>query len=271
MIARGVTVPIVDRFQIIDVGDQQREPVPGTSMIWKAVNDRHGHAEMAIKGPLGAGFRSRTDDGLLPAGEDHQKFVAPDAAADVVGAQAVAQKASHPAERLIARGVTVPIVDRFQIIDVPGYRFSVLVADVDDLKGVNDRHGHAVGDQAIRWVAGFLSHGLRADDVCCRIGGDEFLVILPACGGDACRRFVKRVRARWQVAAQAREQAGGRLVAVSLGTASYPAHGATAGALWAAADGAMYEEKRRALLQPTPARQDAGDPRASTRVGGRAP
>src|SRR5580698_8702613 len=43
---------------------------------------------------------------------------------------------------------------------LPGYRFSVLVADVDDLKGVNDRHGHAVGDQAIRWVAGFLSHGL---------------------------------------------------------------------------------------------------------------
>jgi GGDEF domain-containing protein len=65
---------------------------------------------------------------------------------------------------------------------VPGYRFSVLVADVDDLKGVNDRHGHAAGDQALRWVAGFLSQGLRSDDVCCRVGGDEFLVILPACG-----------------------------------------------------------------------------------------
>ena len=127
---------------------------------------------------------------------------------------------------------------------VPGYRFSVLVADVDDLKGVNDRQGHAAGDQALRWVAGFLSRGLRADDVCCRIGGDEFLVILPACGGDECRRFVKRVRARWQGEAGAHDHA----VAVSLGTASYPVHGATAEALCAVADAAMYEEKRRGAL-----------------------
>jgi diguanylate cyclase (GGDEF)-like protein len=128
---------------------------------------------------------------------------------------------------------------------VPGYRFSVLVADLDDLKRVNDRHGHAAGDQALRWVAGFLRHGLRADDVCCRIGGDEFLVILPACGADECRRFVKRVRARWQAEARAREQAGGLVVAFSIGTASYPADGATAEALCAVADGSMYEEKRR--------------------------
>ena len=125
---------------------------------------------------------------------------------------------------------------------VPGYRFSVVVADVDDLKGVNDRQGHAAGDQALRWVAGFLSHGLRSDDVCCRIGGDEFLLILPACGGDECRRFVKRVRSAWHHEARAHEHA----VAVSLGMASYPAHGATAEALCAVADGAMYEEKRRA-------------------------
>src|SRR5580704_6398162 len=64
---------------------------------------------------------------------------------------------------------------------VPGYRFSVVVAAVEDLKGINDRHGHAAGDQALKWMASFLGHGLRADDVCCRIGGDEFLVILPAC------------------------------------------------------------------------------------------
>ena len=131
---------------------------------------------------------------------------------------------------------------------VPGYRFSVLVADVDDLKGVNDRQGHAAGDQALRWVAGFLSRGLRADDVCCRTGGDEFLVILPACGDGECRRFVKRVRARWQVEALAQERAGAQPITVSLGTASYPAHGATAEAVCAVADAAMYEEKRRSAL-----------------------
>jgi two-component system, cell cycle response regulator len=128
---------------------------------------------------------------------------------------------------------------------VAGYRFSLLVADVDGLKGINDRHGHAAGDQALRWVAGFLSAGLRADDVCCRIGGDEFLLILPACGAEECRRFVRRMRARWQPDAQSREGAGARAVAVSIGTASYPAHGATTEALCAVADASMYDDKRR--------------------------
>ena len=131
---------------------------------------------------------------------------------------------------------------------ISGYRFSVLVADVDNLKGINDRLGHAAGDQALRWVAGFLSHGLRSDDVCCRIGGDEFLLVLPACGGDECRRFVKRVRARWQVGAGVQERVGAQAVAVSLGTAAYPADGATAEALCAVADGAMYGEKRRGVV-----------------------
>lgn len=129
--------------------------------------------------------------------------------------------------------------------NVPGYRFSVLVADVDDMKGINDRRGHAAGDQALKWVAGFLSHGLRSDDICCRIGGDEFLLILSDCGGEACRRFVKRLRARWQADAQAHARAGGQAVAVSIGTASYPADGSTPEALCAVADAEMYEDKRR--------------------------
>ena len=144
---------------------------------------------------------------------------------------------------------------------ISGYRFSVLVADVDDLKGINDRRGHAAGDQALRWVAGFLCQGLRSDDVCSRIGGDEFLLILPGCGVDECRRFVKRLRTRWQVEAQARERAGARAVTVSLGAASYPVDGATPEALCAVADGAMYGEKRRQALSSS-RHVPSGEPRA---------
>jgi diguanylate cyclase (GGDEF)-like protein len=140
---------------------------------------------------------------------------------------------------------------------VPGYRFSVVVADVNDLKGVNDRQGHAAGDQALRWVAGVLSHGLRSDDVCCRIGGDEFLLILPACGGEECRRFVKRVRSEWRHAARARDHA----VAVSLGMASYPTNGETVDGLCAVADASMYAEKRTA---GSAFRPRAGVPLAAT-------
>ena len=71
-----------------------------------------------------------------------------------------------------------------------GYRFSLVVADVNDLKRINDQQGHAAGDQALRWVARFLAGALRADDVCCRIGGDEFLLILPGTGAEECRDFV---------------------------------------------------------------------------------
>ena len=160
---------------------------------------------------------------------------------------------------------------------VAGYRFSLLVADVDDLKGINDRHGHAAGDQALKWVAGFLSQGLRSDDVCCRIGGDEFLLILPGSGDEACRRFVKRVRARWQADAQAHARAGGRAVAVSIGTASYPADGATPEALCAVADAEMYEEKRRrpsAAASPKGRGDNPGEAAETpspSRVGVRAP
>jgi diguanylate cyclase (GGDEF)-like protein len=128
---------------------------------------------------------------------------------------------------------------------VVGYTFSVVVADVDDLKRINDRDGHAAGDQALKWAATFLTGGLRADDVCCRIGGDEFLLILPACGENECRRFVKRLRVRWQADARADERGSAQAVAISVGTASYPTHGATVEVLCAVADAAMYEDKRR--------------------------
>jgi diguanylate cyclase (GGDEF)-like protein len=125
--------------------------------------------------------------------------------------------------------------------DDDGYRFSLVLVDVDDLKKLNDQRGHAAGDQALKWVARFLAGALRVDDVCCRIGGDEFLLILPGSGPDECRDFVKRLRHEWLQEARAHQHA----VAVSLGTASYPTHGATGEALCAVADASMYEDKRR--------------------------
>jgi diguanylate cyclase (GGDEF)-like protein len=127
--------------------------------------------------------------------------------------------------------------------DDAGYRFSLVLADVNDLKRINDERGHAAGDQALKWVARFLAGALRADDVCCRLGGDEFLLILPDAGAEECREFVKRLRAEWRHESRAHHHA----VAVSLGTASYPTHGATVEALCAVADAAMYEEKRRSM------------------------
>jgi diguanylate cyclase (GGDEF)-like protein len=125
--------------------------------------------------------------------------------------------------------------------DDEGYLFSLVVAHVDGLKRINDRRGHAAGDRALKWVARFLAGALRVDDVCCRIGGDEFLLILPGSGADECRDFLKRLRQEWLHESRAHEHA----VAMSLGTASYPTHGVGVEALCAVADASMYEDKRR--------------------------
>jgi diguanylate cyclase (GGDEF)-like protein len=121
------------------------------------------------------------------------------------------------------------------------YRFSVVVVDVDNLKRINDRIGHAAGDQALRWVAAFLREGLRLHDICARLGGDEFLLILPASGENEALEFVGRLNRRWRAAAE-RDPS---VAAISVGTASFPTDGTTLPDLLAVADDAMYAHKQR--------------------------
>ena len=62
----------------------------------------------------------------------------------------------------------------------------LLMFDIDDFKRVNDICGHAVGDQILVAIAGALTSLVRASDIACRVGGEEFAVIMPSCGaGDA--------------------------------------------------------------------------------------
>jgi len=123
----------------------------------------------------------------------------------------------------------------------PGYRFSVVVVDVDNLKHINDHIGHAAGDEALRWVAAFLRQGLRLHDICARLGGDEFLLILPTSGEKEALDFVARLNRRWRAAAERDASAA----AISVGTASFPTDGATLPDLLAVADDAMYAHKHR--------------------------
>jgi len=70
---------------------------------------------------------------------------------------------------------------------------SIIVADVDSLKIVNDALGHGCGDELLRRVASVLRSQLRPSDVVARIGGDEFAVILPHTGREAAEEVVRRV------------------------------------------------------------------------------
>jgi photoactive yellow protein len=74
------------------------------------------------------------------------------------------------------------------------YPLSVVMVDLDHFKGINDRYGHATGDRALIAVAQALLRSLRATDYCCRVGGEEFCVILPGTGAEAAAPVVERIR-----------------------------------------------------------------------------
>jgi diguanylate cyclase (GGDEF)-like protein/PAS domain S-box-containing protein len=76
-----------------------------------------------------------------------------------------------------------------------GSRISVALIDLDHFKQVNDRHGHAAGDEALRATAQVIIAAMRGADAAARWGGDELLAILPATGLEGARSFAERVRA----------------------------------------------------------------------------
>jgi diguanylate cyclase (GGDEF)-like protein len=116
---------------------------------------------------------------------------------------------------------------------------SLLMADVDGLKAINDREGHAAGDRALRLVAGALAGDARGTDSVARIGGDEFALIAPHT--DAADAFALAERIRSLVAGQGQPDA----ITISVGVATADPGQTAAGALFRAADAALYAAKRR--------------------------
>ncbi len=117
---------------------------------------------------------------------------------------------------------------------------AVAILDVDGLKGVNDRLGHAAGDEVLRTVALRLVRYSRASDLVARIGGDEFALILPRTDSQAAREMASRLQ--WAVEQQPVTLSDGQdlSVAVSCGTASCPEDAEDADALVRRADAIMY-------------------------------
>ncbi|HEX5004332.1 MAG TPA: GGDEF domain-containing protein [Gemmatimonadales bacterium] len=118
---------------------------------------------------------------------------------------------------------------------------TIILLDLDNFKLVNDSGGHAAGDELLRGVGRLLKEQCRQPDVVGRLGGDEFLVILPMTSPREAMVLVGRVQARL---ADLEKLGQGHPVAVSIGVAAAPRHGTTVSSLMAAADAAMYKAKR---------------------------
>lgn len=114
--------------------------------------------------------------------------------------------------------------------------------DLDHFKLVNDRFGHSVGDGLLTQVGARLRLQARAGDIVARMGGDEFLVLLPESGTST--DALMTARRLCAALSEPYEVDGHRLrVSASAGVALYPEHGVNAGALVGAADAAMYRAK----------------------------
>lgn len=123
-----------------------------------------------------------------------------------------------------------------------GKPYSVALFDLDDFKPLNDRHGHAAGDQALAHLGRVLASGTRDTDLVARLGGDEFCVLLPGTSVDQARAIAENLRAR--IAASAFEFAGTRIVlSASMGVSSSLASADNDLDVLVEADKALYADK----------------------------
>jgi diguanylate cyclase (GGDEF)-like protein len=142
---------------------------------------------------------------------------------------------------------------------------SLILLDLDNLKLINDTHGHRAGDAALRHVALTMLGTVREVDVCARYGGEEFVVILTQCAGDDAVQVAERLR---EAIASTPVQNIGQVTA-SIGVATYPTLARSREELIEKADQAMYVAKAagknrvRTLMHRSYASQNA----CNTRLG----
>ena len=124
-----------------------------------------------------------------------------------------------------------------------GRAVSIVLTDVDHFKEINDRYGHAVGDEVLRVLTEALSSSLRDTDFVARLGGDEFALLLPETSQRSAQRVAERLR---RTIAELPCQAGGNAIsiAVSCGVAERAPQREDLDQLVARADRALYRAKR---------------------------
>ena len=128
---------------------------------------------------------------------------------------------------------------------VRGSPLSILTLDVDFFKPINDTHGHDVGDRVLKELARRLKEQVRTIDLCFRVGGEEFLILLP--GTELQVGFTVAERLRRIIAAtpfDVRANSGPLAITVSIGVAGYEAAADTPEIVLKRADDALYKAKR---------------------------
>jgi diguanylate cyclase (GGDEF)-like protein len=169
------------------------------------------------------------------------------------------QAATDPLTGLMNRRT---LEGRVAAIERAGDGFAVAMGDLDHFKRLNDVHGHDTGDRALRLFARTLQASVRGDDLACRYGGEEFVVVFPRATALQAAEVLRRVQEELFVALG---RGGSPSFTVSFGVAD--SAGLTFEEALRAADAALFTAKRdgrnRICLEPTGEALPAGTADAS--------
>lgn len=119
--------------------------------------------------------------------------------------------------------------------------FAVVALDIDHFKRVNDNHGHDVGDRVLQELARLMGESSRESDVLCRVGGEEFLMLLPNASVEVATQVAERLRA---LVEQTLIEPVGRIT-ISLGVAHWPQDGSGIDQVLKCADEMLYRAKQQ--------------------------
>jgi len=125
-----------------------------------------------------------------------------------------------------------------------GTSFALLLLDLRRFKIANDTYGHATGDEILRSVARASVETIRGSDISCRIGGDEFAILLPQAEKSSAEALAERIAGKFET--YARPLAPNTPVRIDYGIAIFPEDGEDATHLFQSADKNLYESKQRA-------------------------
>jgi diguanylate cyclase (GGDEF)-like protein/PAS domain S-box-containing protein len=125
-----------------------------------------------------------------------------------------------------------------------GQALSVTMLDVDHFKSFNDTFGHAAGDAVLHEIGVFLLRNTREDDIACRYGGEEFVLIMPNANAEGTRTRIEQMRLGVR---ELRIMYGDKPlgpITISAGIAAFPVHGSSPKQIMIAADAALYQAKK---------------------------
>ncbi len=120
---------------------------------------------------------------------------------------------------------------------------SIIVADIDYFKQINDQFGHDAGDEVLKALGELLSTSFRIQDIACRYGGEEFVIVLPDTHSDDALKRAETLRENVKQIKLHLADSTLELFTISIGVSAFPHHGETAQLLIKHADTAMYRAK----------------------------